>query len=173
MPADKFGRCSYVGTCLNVWPTWWCVSCHPDGDGCMVETYLEFKLCPSHWSPLAPWLTLPQGSHPKNKGTAPGYMLSQLIISLYVCVDGKKSNAKADRHAHRASSDFSYNRRICLVGLFVGYIWVKSKFIPALSSIIIPSALIKGTFLFLWPQLSRTQSLLSPAHFNLTFSLFI
>lgn len=115
MPADKFGRCSYVGTCLNVWPTWWGVSCHPDGDGCMVETYLEFKLCPSHWSPLAPWLTLPQGSHPKNKGTAPGYMLSQLIISLFVCVDGKKNNAKADRQAHKASSNFSYNRRMCLL----------------------------------------------------------
>lgn len=113
MPADKFGQYSYVGTCLNVWPTWWCVSCHPDGDGCMVETYLEFKLCPSHSSPLAPWLTLPQGGHPKNKGTAQGYMLSQLIISLFVGVDGNKNNTKADRHAHKASSNFSsYNRKI-------------------------------------------------------------
>lgn len=119
MPADKFGRYSSVGTCLNVWPTWWCVSCHPDGDGCMVETYLEFKLCPSHWSPLAPWLTLPQGSHPKNKGTVQGYMLSQLIISLSVCVDGKKHNTKADRHAHKASSNF-YNRRISLLFLMLG-----------------------------------------------------
>lgn len=29
-------------------PSCWCVSCQPHGDGCIVETYLEFELCPSH-----------------------------------------------------------------------------------------------------------------------------
>lgn len=77
-PRSKADACGWIweysdsGTCLRVlWPTWWCVfwlSCQPDTDGCTLETYLEFELCPSSRSPLAPCLTSPQGTHPKNKG---------------------------------------------------------------------------------------------------------
>lgn len=35
-------------------PNRWCVSCQSRSDGCIVETYLEFELCPSRRSPLAP-----------------------------------------------------------------------------------------------------------------------
>lgn len=120
MPADEFGRYSDVGTCLYVRPTWWCVSCQPDGDGCMVETYLEFKLCPSHRSPLAPWLTPPQGSHPKNKGVRAQaetrvYAITAHQWFVWIEIKIKKAQMQIYMHTKLAQTGSLYNSGISLL----------------------------------------------------------
>lgn len=103
MPVDEFGQRGDVGTCLCVQSTWWCVSCQPDGNGCRVETYSEFKLCPSHWSLLACWLTSLQRSHPKNKGVQETCVHMQAETWVYASTPHQIT---AETHAHKASSNY-------------------------------------------------------------------
>lgn len=64
-PRSKADACRWVWRCRHMpvcGSSRWCVSFQPNGDGCIVETYLECKLCPSQWHPG--WV---QPGYSKNK----------------------------------------------------------------------------------------------------------
>lgn len=126
------------------------ISCQLEGDGCMLETYLEFEVCPSHWSPLTPCLTPVQVSRSKNKeahvldahrrrNKGVRYHASRVFIS--ACKYKGKQYTASCWITRKLYSGPRFPWSSSLINMLPA-----SKLMPVLSSIIILSAFIKGHF---------------------------